>query len=225
MDDIVDKLKDAYIDRLTKEFSVERTMVYLIFLFGNIYLSLDLNIGFINFVSEIKIQDIFDFSKVPASEVTLGFVISSFIFACLTTLAYNRLIKKICFTYLSKTKGFEGKIKTWIDRTMVSRSSDARLNTTVADDIRKKINSKILKIIQLHSIGEVLFSLSLVLAFALNDLNWLDFAFFVLSVLLIIWIQRHAYIYYLSEVLPRMVTEKIFLEKEFEHEKAFLDMV
>lgn len=225
MNDIVGKLKEIYIDRITKTLSIEKTVAYFLFLLCQIYLVKSPKIGFTKFLYYTKINDLLDVNNGILSEITIGSIFLSFILSCINTWAYNRIIKKSFFSYLSKAKGFENTIKTWIERSQLRRSYDTSLNTEFAKDIREEINLKILKVAQIHSFGEIAFSCFSILVFLFKRNENIDFLFLAITALFILWIQRHSYVYYLSEVLPRIVTEKVFLEEGIDHKKAFLDTV
>ncbi|EKU98100.1 hypothetical protein Lepto7375DRAFT_7361 [Leptolyngbya sp. PCC 7375] len=88
--------------------------------------------------------------------------------------------------------------------------------------LKKRIDIKVSKVIRFHLYGEVLTSVGLVVLISLKTFQVLDCIVFLLIALGVVWLQRYVYIFYLSNLLPELVTKTALLGEEYTHQ-AFED--
>jgi len=218
MDELVKELRKIYVEKLTKSYPLERVLIFFVYLLGRCLLSVNRREAFVKFIFSFQIDK---FKKILPI-ITIGDCLIAFFLVFLTIKIYW-LIKRSAFMHLSRQKGFSDSIALWKQRTEEVISSKAEYNKTLVSDIRKRIDSKRKDVINLHLLGEVLLSLSIVILISLTAFNNKDFAAFLLCLLLIVLIQRRAYIIYLKNILPELVSEATFIQKDFSHQKVFTD--
>jgi len=218
MDELVKELRKIYVEKLTKSYPLERVLIFFVYLLGRCLLSVNRREAFVKFIFSFQIDK---FKKILPI-ITIGDCLIAFFLVFLTIKIYW-LIKRSAFMHLSRQKGFSDSIALWKQRTEEVISSKAEYNKTLVSDIRKRIDSKRKDVINLHLLGEVLLSLSIVILISLTAFNNKDFAAFLLCLLSIVIIQRKAYIIYLKNILPELVSEATFIQKDFSHQKVFTD--
>lgn len=221
MNDLAASLRKLYIEKLTKTFSPEKLLIFLIFLLGTFYLkSSPVDTSFVNYIRSLRFEEILDKSSGPLSKLTIG----NILFACLLTFInslFYKWVKGIFFSYLSRKKGFESVITRWVEKTRSLASEGIKYDTEYMSILRQRIDDRVSHIIALHSWGEVLLGITSIVLVSLQTFNRNDFIFCLILVVIMLWLQRHIYIYYLVNVLPEMVSEFTFLGESFTHQKFF----
>lgn len=221
MDELAASLRKIYIEKLTKTFSPERLLVLFILLLGAFYLKSEPSDGsFVSYIRALKFEDLLNKKTGPLSKITIGDIVFSCFLTFLNSAVYKWL-KKTVFSYLSNKKGFESVIKKWIEKTQSLAIEGIRDDTEYMNTLRERIDSKVSHIILWHSWGEVLLGVFSVVLVSLTTFNRIDFIFCLALALLMLWLQRYVYIYYLTNVLPEMVSEFAFLGESFTHKKFF----
>jgi hypothetical protein len=218
MSDLSNSLKDIYIKKITKALSPEAILIFFIYLIGFHYLGDDLtSASFVGNVASARVENFFDISSGPASEITFGNIFIAALALKLNSLGYRNL-KKYVFLYLAKTKGFEGAVTRWTNNIRQVLNSESGYSLNYIQALKERINKKVSRIKNIHSSGEVCLSLLIILLFSLRTFNNLDLIVTLLFVIVLLWIQRHAYIYYLGETLHELIEEAVFLGGKFSHE-------
>jgi hypothetical protein len=221
MDDLAASLKKLYIEKLTKAFSLEKLLTFFIFILSVFYLSSAPSDGsFVKHIQSIKFEELLNKDSGPLSELTIGDIVFAVFLTFLNSLAYKWL-KRTSFSYLSRKRGFESVIRKWIDKTQNLAIEGVRYDTEYMTILRKRIDEKVSHVIFLHSWGEVLLGITSIVLVSLKTFNRNDFVFCLVLAVMMLWLQRHVYIYYLVNVLPEMVSELTFLGESFTHQKFF----
>jgi len=218
MDELIKDLRKIYVEKLTKSYPLERVLIFLVYLLGRCLLSVNRREAFVEFVFSFQIDR---FKKILPI-ITIGDCLIAFFLVILTVKIYW-FIKRLTFMHLSRYKGFSDNIARWKQETEQVISSKAEHNKILVSDTRKRIDSKKKGVINLHLIGEVLLSLSIVILISFTTFNSKDCVAFLLCLLAIVLIQRGAYLIYLKDILPQIVIEKTFTQKDFSHQEVFTD--
>lgn len=219
MNDLAASLKKIYIEKLTKTFSPEKLLIFFILLLGLFYIGTNSKEGsFVVYVREIRFEDLLNKKTGPIAELTIGNIFFASILTYINSVIYQ-WIKRISFSYLSSTKGFDADIRRWVRRTQDLAPEGTRYDTEFMKTLRARINSSVSHIISRHLWGEVFLSIFTVILISLKTFNIIDLVFCMSLAILIAWLQRYTYVFYLTNVLPEMVSEATFLGVDFSHSR------
>lgn len=102
--------------------------------------------------------------------------------------------------------------------------SGGSVSSNFIEGIRQRINLRVQRIIALHSMGELVLSICVAILLSLNTFSRLDLTVALCLFCAVLFLQRHLYIYYLSEVLPDLVSEAVFMGEGYTHKRLLDEM-
>ena len=159
MDEIIDKVKGAYLEEFAILFVPKITIFSVFFmvciaswssdkgLWGNLLLS--------------NLTSFFNFSDGPISQVLVRDFLVSIIAAYLAHYSYQA-IKQKWFSLIGKTMNLEGRINTRIRESSQLRSENEAINLFIVKGVQKDIEEKEKQLYRYHSIGA--FSMAILIA-------------------------------------------------------------
>lgn len=218
MDELVKELKNIYIERIANIYPPQRILVFFAYLFFVCILKTKpSDVSLIDTLMSFEVKE----SLPLLSSSTFGDIFRAAAFTLIILLVYKQIKKKV-FLHFSEQKGFFEITSRWSENTKKVVSPKHEYNQAIAESIRKRINKKKKSITSLHFWGELLLSISSCLIVGIYPFHRVDvIASFSLFIIVLV-IQRRAYIFYLKKMLPELVSEAVFLGGEFSHQQVFL---
>lgn len=232
--ELVTLLRDTYLKEAKKKLSPERIAVLVILILGYYYSSYqDIDKSLVRYLYRLNLADFLALNSEILSHLTIGdtlfigvlFLSNSFIY---------KSIKKSFFYYLARTQGFKENIQRRVDQLELVFSNE-RESENIEYLKRKKIESDRYSadIKRLHSFAEILLSVLLVMiwnlssnvltvitAVSFQDVQW-DFLLTLALAAVILLIQSKTYLIYLSKLLPILIADAVFTNKNVDHSIFF----
>ncbi|MBE9159864.1 hypothetical protein IQ265_23955 [Nodosilinea sp. LEGE 06152] len=224
MDDFIAEIKKAYLEEITILLA-PKMVVFTIF-FMLCIVSWSASEGLWGNLLAYKIVSFFDFSTGPISQVLVRDFLVGVIAAYLTHYSYQ-MVKDKWFNFVGHRINLEARINARIQESSHLRSENEAINLFIVKGVQKDIEDGEKKLYRYHSVGA--FSMSILIAsisafifsFSLGYSNgaWvfhrLDLLASFASLVIILFVQERATIYFLKRMMPLIVVESTLAGKGY----------
>lgn len=216
MDDLIKFIKEKYIEDLISPIDLHKLIIFVAFV-G--VLGLAINTSYLGSIwleiGSINVKNIFDPKSVIWSNTTLFQIMLSVILTLIISPIYSRL-KSDFFQSFSRIRNLESYIRELTSKIHEKLTGNQALDLLLVKDLSKDINIRKKKLINFHTLGEVCIACLLISVIGLGKkLNIFDVFSFLMFLTFVVFIQWRAYLYYLENVLPVVLPEKILMDSKF----------
>ncbi len=220
MDDLIAELKRLYIEQLTNTLAPHKVLIFIFDLLGIIELQNNQKTSIVLGILHAEVVRIFDIESGPLSKALIMDLLLSIGLAILTLFFY-KILRNFFFGRLSQQNRFGEYAKRLTENAKREMNPEKIVNLLIVKDLEKEIKKKKAAIIQMHSWGEVFMAFTWISFLGLvfrKDL--FDFISCLVTLLVILWLQRRSFFYYIKSLVPLITTEKAFLDQEFKFEET-----
>ncbi|MBT3484290.1 MAG: hypothetical protein HOG03_06505 [Desulfobacula sp.] len=155
-------------------------------------------------LSKKKLKEIFSTDTGIIAKISIAIILS--VIGLLTILHFlYRSLRKGLYILFSKSAKYSEYIKELQEKAVHNKSENFYFNTIVAINLESQLSDKMKHIRRLASIGETLFSLSILGCLSLALKYYIDFILSIIFLIISILIYFQSYKYYLSDYLPFFV--------------------
>jgi hypothetical protein len=221
MDDLIKFIKEKYIEDLISPIDLHKLIIFLAFV-G--VLGLAINTSYLGSIwleiGSINVKNIFDSKSEIWSNITLFQIMLSVILTLTISPIYSRL-KSYFFKAFSKIQDLELYVRKLTLKIREKLTGNQALDLLLVKDLSKDVRIRKKKLINFHTLGEVCIACLLISVIGLcKKINLFDLFSFLMFLIFVVFIQWKAYLYYLENVLPVVLPEKILMDSKF---KADID--
>ncbi|MBD1848586.1 hypothetical protein [Leptolyngbya sp. FACHB-711] len=222
MDELIKALREKYIKDLTSSFSLYKVAIFLLFLIALVVIpdrghqSLWFEVADVPLTAVLSTSSSF-VSKILLLHIFLGVVLTYF-----TGLLYKR-IQIASFNFFTTFRDFNQYINRLRASIELEATESQALNLYITKDFKDELKLRKASLYQTHIWGEIVLACSIVSLMGCVKFNITDLLIGLAGVLLIYAIQRSAFTYYTSKIVPTLVTEGVFSDRNIEFNSA-LDM-
>ena len=214
MNNTIDGIKEEYLNNIVRTIPLHKAIIlfFFILLFFD-SLTHPFNSFWLKLINS-KINFYFDLSSGFSSHLLVKHIILAILATYFNSIIYNKLKAKL-FSFFSTYKDFKKIVKDLTETYKEELTESENLNFHLGKDIEKKlmVRSNILKI--KFSISEVLFALSILsFTYCFFIFMFWDLALGILFLIIVLIMEFKSFIYYVSEILPYMVAERVFHGQE-----------
>lgn len=211
MDDLLESIKEKYLDDITSRHPLFRIFSLVIFsIAAHTYTQPNSSGRFLQECSALKIKFIVNFEDGLFSELTLAQLFAAILATSVVAICYTKF-KYFAFNVLSKAADFEGYTSKITQKLTSQKSTDASINYFVSKDISIELKSHRDKIKSQHAIGECTLAAIACVGYGLSSLVWVDYFLIAAGLSGIFYIQYHSFRYYVSKFIPYYVAERALL--------------
>jgi hypothetical protein len=216
MDDLIKFIKEKYIEDLISPVDLHTLIIFIAFV-G--ILGLAINTSYLGSIwleiGSINVKNIFDPKSEIWSNITLFQIMLSVVLTLIISPIYSRL-KSEFFQAFSKIRNLESYIRKLTNKIKEKLTGNQALDLLLVKDLSKDINIRKKKLIKFHTLGEACIACLIISIIGLSKkFNIFDLFSFSMFLILVIFIQWKAYLYYLENVLPVILPEKILMDSKF----------
>ncbi|MBD3886550.1 hypothetical protein IFO70_33290 [Phormidium tenue FACHB-886] len=219
MDELIKALREKYVKDLTSSLSLYRVIVFLLFLIALVIIPERKNESLWFEIAAVPLNAIISTSSPFVSRIVLLHIILGGVFTYLTGLLYKK-IQIASFNFFASRRNFEGYIKKLRNRIESETTGNKTLDLYLIKDFKDELKLKKAFLYQIHIWGELVLVSSIISVMGCTKFNLADFLIGLLGVALILAIQRSAFSYYLSKIVPNLVVEGTFSNRTIEFDSA-----